>query len=98
MFSTNKKIKMKPEHSRYNNFHINGLDIKLNDVLEVIGMSPLGKESILENGDEFVVSAFNGSMTKAWLSSTKTTKSITISSNVDSTYFVFSIKGTRNTK
>jgi hypothetical protein len=86
------------EHSRYNNFPINGLDIKLNDVLEVIGMSLLGKESILENGDEFVVSAFNGSMNKAWLTSTKTTKTITITSEVDSTYFVFSVKGTRNTK
>ena len=86
------------EHSRYNNFPICGLDIKLNDVLEVIGMSQLGKESILENGDEFVVSAFNGSMNKAWLTSTKTTKTITITSEIDSTYFVFSIKEIKDIK
>jgi hypothetical protein len=37
-------------------------------------------------------------MNKAWLTSTKTTKTITITSEIDSTYFVFSIKGIKDIK
>jgi hypothetical protein len=73
----------------YNNFFVNGANYRLEDIVEVIGMSKYGQGIVKENGHKWELKAINGSQTRAWFTSLETNKTIIVSSNVDNDFVVF---------
>jgi hypothetical protein len=73
----------------HNNFFVNGQNYRLDDVVEVIGMSKHGQDIVKENGFKWILSAINGKQTKAWFTSLETKMSIGVVSVVDNDFVVF---------
>lgn len=73
----------------YNNFFVNGENYRLEDIVEVIGMSKHGQDVVKENGHKWVLRAINGRQTRAWFTSLETNKTIGVTSVVDNDFVVF---------
>jgi hypothetical protein len=77
----------------FNSFFITDHTIKLNDIVEVTGVSKHGKNRIHEHGNEWRVAVFNGRMNRCGLESTKTKYVRWVDHNVDKDFKVISVKG-----
>ena len=73
----------------YDTFFITGQNYRLDDTVEVIGMSKYGQEVVKENGFKWRLKAINGTQTRAWFTSLQTSKSISVVSVVDNDFVVF---------
>ena len=73
----------------HNSFFVNGQTYRLDDIVEIIGMSKEGQDIIKENDFKWILSAISGRLDKAWFTSIKTKKTIRINHIVDSTFVVF---------
>lgn len=78
---------------QYNRFFITQHIIRLNDIVEVVGVSKHGKNRIKEHGNEWRVAVFNGSMNRCGLESTQTQYIRWIDSGIDKDFKIVLIKG-----
>ena len=73
----------------HNSFFVNGQTYRLDDIVEIIGMSKEGQNIVNENGFKWILSAISGNLERAWFTSLETKKTIKVTHIVDSTFVVF---------
>ena len=73
----------------YNSFFITGQTYRLNNIVEVVGMSKEGQDVVKENGFKWQLKAISGRLDRAWFTSLQTGKTIRVQSNVDDHFVIF---------